>query len=58
MLLEWLLMEDEMVGACTMHEGIEKLTQNLVGKPQGNQSLGRPRHRWENNIKTHLKEIA
>jgi hypothetical protein len=49
---------DEMVGACTMHGGIEKLTQNLVGKPQGDQSLGRSRHRWENNIKRHLKETA
>jgi hypothetical protein len=32
MLLEWLLMEDEMVGAGTMHGGIVKLTQNLVEK--------------------------
>jgi hypothetical protein len=23
----------------------------LVGKPQGRRPLGRPRHRWEDNIK-------
>jgi hypothetical protein len=23
----------------------------LVGKPQGNKPLGRPRHRWEDSIK-------
>jgi hypothetical protein len=23
----------------------------LVGKPEGNRPLGRPRHRWEDNIK-------
>jgi hypothetical protein len=26
-----------------------------VAKPEGKTSLGRPRHRWENIIKTHLK---
>jgi hypothetical protein len=30
----------------------------LVGKPEGKSPLGRPRHRWENNIKTDLAEIA
>jgi hypothetical protein len=29
----------------------------LVGKPERNRPLGRPRSRWENNIKTDLKEI-
>ena len=28
----------------------------LVGKPEGKRPLGRPRHRWEDNIKTDLKE--
>jgi hypothetical protein len=28
----------------------------LVGKPEGKRALGRPRHRWEDNIKTYLWE--
>jgi hypothetical protein len=26
----------------------------LVGKPEGRRPLGRPRHRWEDNIKMYL----
>jgi hypothetical protein len=26
----------------------------LVGKPEGNRPFGRPRHRWENNIRVGL----
>jgi hypothetical protein len=29
----------------------------LVGKPEGKRPLGRPRRRWENNIKTDLREV-
>jgi hypothetical protein len=29
----------------------------LVGKPEGRRPLGRPRHRWEDNIKMDLGEI-
>jgi hypothetical protein len=29
-----------------------------VGKPEGKRSLGRPRRRWFNNIKTEFKEIG
>jgi hypothetical protein len=29
----------------------------LVGRPEGKRPLGRPRHRWEDNIKMDLKEI-
>ena len=28
----------------------------LVGKPEGKRQLGRPRHRWEDNIKVDLQE--
>ena len=28
----------------------------LVGKPEGNRPLGRPRRRWEDNIKMDLRE--
>jgi len=30
----------------------------LVGKPEGRRPLGRPRHRWENNIKMGLQEVG
>jgi hypothetical protein len=29
----------------------------VVGKPEGNRPLGRPRHRWENNVKMNLREV-
>jgi len=30
----------------------------LVGQPEGNRPLGRPRHRWEDNIKIDLQEVG
>jgi hypothetical protein len=30
----------------------------LVGKPEGKRPLGRPRRRWEDNIKMDLREIG
>jgi hypothetical protein len=30
----------------------------LVGRPEGKRPLGRPRHRWEDNIKLDLWEIG
>jgi hypothetical protein len=29
-----------------------------VGRPEGRRPLGRPRHRWEDNIKMDLREIG
>jgi hypothetical protein len=29
----------------------------LVGKPEGRRPLGRPRHRWEDNIKMDVQEV-
>jgi hypothetical protein len=29
-----------------------------VGKPEGERPLGRPRHRWEDNIKIDLQEVG
>jgi hypothetical protein len=30
----------------------------LVGKPEGKRPLGRPRSRWEDNIKADLQEVG
>jgi hypothetical protein len=30
----------------------------LVGKPEGKRLLGRPRRRWEDNIKMDLQEVG
>jgi len=30
----------------------------LVGKPEGKRPLGRPRHRWEDNIKMYLQAVG
>jgi hypothetical protein len=30
----------------------------LVGKPEGNKQPGRPRHRWEDNIKIDLQTVG
>jgi len=32
--------------------------RNLVGKPEGQRLLGRPRCRWDNNIKMDLQEVG
>jgi hypothetical protein len=30
----------------------------LEGRPEGKRSLGRPRHRWEGNMKMILQEVG
>jgi hypothetical protein len=30
----------------------------LVGKPEGKRPLGRPRHKWEDNIEMDLQEVG
>ena len=35
--------------------GVHKI---LVGKPDGKRPLGRPRRRWEDNIKMDLQEVG
>jgi len=32
--------------------------RGLVGKPEGKTPLGRPRHRWDDNIKMGLQEVG
>jgi hypothetical protein len=42
--------------AC-MGEGRD-VSRVLVGKPEGKRLLGRPRHRWEDNIRVDLQEVG
>ena len=36
----------------------EMCTGVLVGKPEGKRPLGRPRRRWEDNLKMDLREVG
>jgi len=50
-----------MDGACSawgVREARRGVYRVLVGKPEGKRPLGRPRRRWENNIKMDLKEVG
>ena len=38
--------------------GGESVHRVLVGKPEGKRPMGRPRRRWENNIKMDLQEVG
>jgi hypothetical protein len=50
--------EDEVGWTCGTHgEGIAIYTV-LVGRPEGKRPLGRPRRRWENNIKLDVGETG
>ena len=40
------------------HMGDRGSYRVLVGKPEGKKSLGRPRHKLENNIKVDLWEVG
>jgi hypothetical protein len=44
--------------ACSMHRQIRNVYKILVGKLKRKRPLGRPRCRWEGNIKMDLKEIG
>jgi hypothetical protein len=41
-----------------MHGRGERCLQDFVGRLEYKRPLGRPRRRWEDNIKLHLKEIG
>jgi hypothetical protein len=46
-----------MEGLIGMGEG-RGVNRVLVGKPEGKRPLGRPRLRWENNIRMDLQEVG
>ena len=43
---------------CGAYGGGEGVHRVLVGKPEGKIPLGRPRRRWEDNIKMDLQEMG
>jgi hypothetical protein len=45
-------------GTCGTHGGGDRCLQGLFGRPEGKRPLGRPRRRWENNIKMNLRKIG
>ena len=47
-----------MGGACGAYGGGERCAQGSMGKPEGKKPLRRPRRRWEENIKTDLREVG
>ena len=47
-----------MGGTCRTYGAIQKCIQSLVGKPESKRPLGRPRRRWEDNIKMDLREVG
>jgi hypothetical protein len=47
-----------MGGACSAYGERRGVYRVLVGKPEGKRPLGRPRHRWEDNIMADLQEVG
>jgi hypothetical protein len=47
-----------MGGACSTHGEKRNVYRILVGNPEGKRPLGRPRHRWEDNIRMDVREIG
>jgi hypothetical protein len=45
-------------GHVTRMEERRGVDRVLVGKPEGKRPFGRPRRRWENNIKMNLQEVG
>ena len=50
--------KNEMGGACGAYGRGRGMHRVLVGKPEGKRPLGRPRRRWEDNIKMNLQEVG
>ena len=49
--------KNEMDGAFSTYGEMRGVYRVLVRKPEGKRPLGRPRHRWEDNIKMDLQEM-
>ena len=49
--------KNEMGRACITYGKRTDVYRSLVGKPEGKRPLGRPRRRWDDNIKMDLQEV-
>ena len=49
---------NEMGGACNINGERICVNRVLVGKSEGKRTLGRPRRRWEENIKMDIQELG
>ena len=49
--------KNEMCGACSRCGGEERCIKGFGGETYGKEQLGRPRRRWEDNIKMELQEM-
>ena len=47
-----------MSGTCSTYGERRGVFRVLVGNPEGRRPLGRPRLRWEDNIKMDLQEVG
>jgi hypothetical protein len=50
--------KNEMGGACSTYGERRDVYRVLVGKPYRKRPLGRPKSRWEDNIKMDLQEVG
>jgi hypothetical protein len=50
--------KNEMGGSCSTDGEKRCVYRVLVGNPEGKRPLGRPRHRWEDNIRMGLQEVG
>jgi hypothetical protein len=44
--------------ACGTYGGRERCAQGVGGEPEGKMPLGRPKRRWEDNIKMDLQKVG
>jgi hypothetical protein len=44
--------------ACSTYEESRDVYRVLMGKPEGQRPVGRPRRRWEDNIKMYYQEMG
>ena len=47
-----------MGGACSAYGERTGVYRILMGKPEGKRPLGRPRNRWEDNMKLDIQEAV